>query len=961
MNNILNSGICDILFLNEIKLDDSNPDKLFEHDAYNMLRRNRNKAGGGIMVYVKKQYKLIDFSLSSEFELIFFKIMLNKLVFNFIAAYRPPNEKEANHKLFFEHLDTFMHSFSLTNNIFIVGDLNLDLFSKRGDPLKQFMSLNALKNAGDKPTRVAIRNGAIASSTLIDVVLHNTNLVTNANTIDFPFSDHKMVLVQLNQAATEIVQNFKLSRKLNKKNTEMIANEIFSIDFSILNSILDLNDRWFFFKKIILNVIDSIAPFKKVKLKRAKSLPWYDYDLINAERKCSKLYSKFKKSNFHKNFESAYLESRRVYQKLLRDKKIAYFEKTHPNDFDSSKDFCRFYSSYVMLKSSKANNDPSSIKINNESITDKQTIANEFNKFFSSFESERDVSVEDCKSFIFDNFRNNMSNRIGSTSFGFKKVTSIEVGLLIDELDIRTSPGASGIPTSIFKACNKAICPFLTSLFNDCIENGVFVDEFKLALVSPLLKKGDATSLNNYRGLSKLPQPAKIFEKLLSDQIKEFFVVNDLFVACQHGFRSCHSCESALHEIISKILSKLNNSRINLLLFVDFKKAFDMVVHDLLLYKLLNYGFDNNSIKLLKDYFTSRKQVVKIDGISSNLCDIELGVPQGSVLGPLLFIIFINDLVPYLNGIESILFADDTTNLFDADSLENTISSFKQGIFKLCEWCKHNKLYINWDKTFAMFISNKRISFPKEIQIDDKKIACVEQFKLLGVVIDNKLNFEKFVYNKCSSINRRLYSIKKLFFLPQKVKLMFFKSFVLPYFDYCSSLSIYFSQAAISKLNKTFYMVVFKLFRLKFPELNISQVNSALVQELGVNAFQYRLVSNTLTFVARMASHRFAPKWFKEVLVLKSNTNPNAMVLRSSRFIAIETERAFNKFGDFIFSNFCNKTFEILHDLNLNFYENFKLFKKNLDSNIHIIYNKISTKFIKFNLSSDFYYYQKKH
>ena len=264
MNNILNSGICDILFLNEIKLDDSNPDKLFEHDAYNMLRRNRNKAGGGIMVYVKKQYKLIDFSLSSEFELIFFKIMLNKLVFNFIAAYRPPNEKEANHKLFFEHLDTFMHSFSLTNNIFIVGDLNLDLFSKRGDPLKQFMSLNALKNAGDKPTRVAIRNGAIASSTLIDVVLHNTNLVTNANTIDFPFSDHKMVLVQLNQAATEIVHNFKLSRKLNKKNTEMIANEIFSIDFSILNSILDLNDRWFFFKKIILNVIDSIAPFKKV-------------------------------------------------------------------------------------------------------------------------------------------------------------------------------------------------------------------------------------------------------------------------------------------------------------------------------------------------------------------------------------------------------------------------------------------------------------------------------------------------------------------------------------------------------------------------------------------------------------------------------------------------------------------------------------------------------------------------
>ena len=162
--------------------------------------------------------------------------------------------------------------------------------------------------------------------------------------------------------------------------------------------------------------------------------------------------------------------------------------------------------------------------------------------------------------------------------------------------------------------------------------------------------------MNNYRGISILPPIAKIFERLLAEQMRLYFEINNLFFHGQHGFRTNHSCESALHELISKCFDNKDKKLINCLLFVDFKKAFDMIDRRLLLQKLAEYGFMNNAIMILESYFTNRKQLVKIGENKSNLIDIDLGVPQGSVLGPLLFLIYKKTICPYFYQITSFVY-----------------------------------------------------------------------------------------------------------------------------------------------------------------------------------------------------------------------------------------------------------------------------------------------------------------
>ncbi len=181
-----------------------------------------------------------------------------------------------------------------------------------------------------------------------------------------------------------------------------------------------------------------------------------------------------------------------------------------------------------------------------------------------------------------------------------------------------------------------------------------------------------------------------------------------MFFSGQHGFRSQHSCESALHEIIWACFENRDNKLITLLCFIDFKKAFDMVDPNLLLIKLFNYGFSNSAAKLLTDYLKNRKIQTKVGDTYSDFISLILGVPQDSILCPLLFTIFINDIYIMLDALVK-LFADDTTIILAHNDLKTLLTQFKRVFLQLNEWCKHNKLYINWSKTFNMFIHDKRI------------------------------------------------------------------------------------------------------------------------------------------------------------------------------------------------------------------------------------------------------------
>ena len=302
-------------------------------------------------------------------------------------------------------------------------------------------------------------------------------------------------------------------------------------------------------------------------------------------------------------------------------------------------------------------------------------------------------------------------------------------------------------------------------------------------------------------------------------------------------------------------------------------------------------------------------------------------------MGPLLFLIFINDLPIYLENILSILFADDTTLVLTGKTIIEVTSVFKSGLKRLNEWCKHNRLYINWDKTFIMLITNKRVQMPEFLEFDNVKIRIVQEFKLLGVVIDNKLTFNKFVANQRALINKKLYSIKRLFYLPVDVKLQFFKSFILPYFDYGFTLAIYFSKVLIQKLCKTYFICLSKLFRFSFYNKTLNEINNFL-KGYKIFSFHHRFTFRLSIFFHKIIYGKDSPVQLKKWLNLQEKNEKHN--LRSNNCEILDLDKSNNKYGDVTFKNFMGKFLNSIKLININ--PIFKFFIKDLLLNIDLKY-----------------------
>jgi len=536
-------------------------------------------------------------------------------------------------------------------------------------------------------------------------------------------------------------------------------------------------------------------------------------------------------------------------------------------------------------------------------------------------------------------------------------------------MNVASGAGLSEIPSKVIKHACIQFVPILTTLFNHCIDIGKFPIEWKSAIVTPLYKsKGVKTDLNNYRGISVLPPIAKIFEKILAMQITIYLKLNNILFSGQHGFRNGHSCETALHELISKINLNRDKRLINLLLFIDFRKAFDLVDSRLLLRKLFHYGFDTSALNLIANYFTDRFQTVKFNNKKSNLMSINLGVPQGSVLGPLFFLLFINDLA-FILELYCKMFADDTT-LLDADSqLDILISRFKKRLEPLIDWCKFNKLDLNWSKTFFMFITNKRAKLPSEIEVDGNLIKTVDNFKLLGVTLDNKLNFSTHCSNLKKIINRKMYSIKRLFYLATSVKIQFFKTFILPYFDYCLSLIIYFPKSTFQSLNTFFNCCLYRLFKFR-PEISSIDKNDEdklmddfinRLNDYNLFTFQSRIANKLLQFVHGIKVNCNAPIELKQTLdsltpILDQETpSKNTYELRGR--VVVKNDLTETRYGHLTFSYFFSRFLPAFD--NVDFLMKPEAFAKQLHLNHKKILKLFLLKFSNFNVFYNFSNFKK--
>ena len=650
-------------------------------------------------------------------------------------------------------------------------------------------------------------------------------------------------------------------RILSEKHLILIKDHLKRLDFYFEKNNTDVNEIWSGIDVEIKHILDAITPLKPIEI-----APWDDEEL-SEKRKARDYYFFKQKNSDSQNEHSIFKKLKSEYQSLNRQKMIDYYESKGIKDFKNNKLYWEFYSFSIKIKSCKDEDVfPSTFTYQGKEHTGPEEIGNLFNTFFTTMSSKSLSSDEEGDDYIdktFSYLKSNNRIRLKTGNFKFSHTTERIVEKLIQNLDASSGAGHSGIPTKVIKYCCNEFVPLLTFFFNHCIDNNKFPDEWKCAIVTPLFKnKGDNDDVNNYRGISVLPPIAKIFEKILAAQITIYLKMNNILFNGQHGFRSGHSCETALHELISDLNLNRDKRLISLLLFIDFRKAFDTVDARKLLRKLLHYGFDNSALDLITNYFISRFQSVRVKGKRTPLMSIRLGVPQGSVLGPLFFLIMINDLA-FILEINCKMFADDTT-IYDADiDLETLIRKFVIKIKPLFEWCHLNKLDLNLEKTYFMFVTNRRLKLPSEIIVNKQtikgvehisKVEVVNSFKLLGVTIDTKLNFTEHCSNLKKIINRKMFSIKRLFYLATKVKIHFFKTFILPYFDYCLSLIIYFPTPAIQSLSNCFNFCLLRLFNFRPAEINYLE-SSPEEEEKIMNEFLSKLQSYSLfTFQSRVFS-----------------------------------------------------------------------------------------------------------
>ena len=377
-----------------------------------------------------------------------------------------------------------------------------------------------------------------------------------------------------------------------------------------------------------------------------------------------------------------------------------------------------------------------------------------------------------------------------NTLFQIPLITSSQVSQFIHKLDPGKATGLDGIGPRILKMACDIISPSIADLINKSITTGHFPNQLKIAKVFPIFKNGAKDNPSNYRPISILPTISNIFEKHVNSHLMAFLNKYKLIHECQSGFRHKHSCNTALVKLIDQWMSSIDKGDMVGTLFIDFRKAFDMVDHSLLIKKLAYYKLSNTSLNWFKSYLSSRFQTIKSDSGLSKLSQLLSGVPQGSILGTTLFLLFINDLPLYLNHCLADLYADDSTFHVSGKNKDEIECKLQSDGNETDTWSNRNNLPKHYGKSTCMTLGTKQ-KIDKvgtlNISIGNTQINHVSSQKLLGLFIDEALSWNTYIDHICSVISSRISLLKQLSsYVPTNIQKMFYQSYILPMIDYGS-------------------------------------------------------------------------------------------------------------------------------------------------------------------------------
>jgi hypothetical protein len=727
---------------------------------YNEVADGKSK-GTGVALYIHDSFKATPIATTCtttpNIECMFLEVSKGKSSVTVGIIYRPPN---GNVNVF---LDDFQNTIkSLPRKpTFILGDFNIDL-NKENDQTKNHFEEIFLSHGLHPSISLTTHKRNISRGSCIDNIFTNSiDKVSHSGVIHDKGTDHSPIFItsQLNLDSESCKVNApkqKIYYDFSNKNVDSLVKNLGSKPAHLFG----INCHKPNFSKFFSAFSDTVDESCKLQTPRTSKRtttnnPWITESIIEAIKNKSNLYTKWKKSctspsnlKGDASLYNDYSSYRRCLKNVIKHAKAKFYHnkiKSHSHDFKKT---------WEVINKIRGKN-KKTIKpqfvINNVRIIERRIIANEFNKYFVSLASNLNKKYENCFDGIpiepLMSYEKFMPKSNVNSMFLFE-CSAEEIRKIISELENGKS---SDFPIKIIKSTAHITSPMLACHYNYLMKIGKFPNELKTGKITPIYKKGDEELLENYRPISTLPIFGKIFEKLIYSRLYGFFVSQGLLHDKQFGFRKGHSTSHALNYSVDHINKSLQKGEHVLGIFIDLSKAFDTIDHGILISKLESYGVRGSANSLIKSYLSERTQYVSTLGESSEHKHIEFGVPQGSCLGPLLFLIYINDLCNTGKDCAFVLFADDTNIFVSARQRAEVYRLANSILTRVEEYMYLNKLHINMDKCCYLHFQPKARGGPSseipedtnlEITINQKVIKRVTQTKFLGVIIDDKLSWD---------------------------------------------------------------------------------------------------------------------------------------------------------------------------------------------------------------------------
>ena len=782
-NNFLSNKNCNFeaILLTESWISDQNSPFL-EFKNYNSFHVHRSsKKGGGVSVLVRSDLSsnpVKEHCFVNEYiEINTVKIShLSSEIF-VVGVYRPPSSRPER---FLEIIENTLRKLN-KKTIILAGDLNFDLLKINKDQNVTHL-MNSLLSSGLYPTTTRatrLNKSNPLKSSLIDLTWTNLDHFHSSHILTSDLSDHFPCVTNFKfpiqaEKLKFILHHYRDNKK--EKNINNYVNAVSNIDFDFIdNPSVDIMDKFLTFDSNIFDCYDNSCPIKSYRLSTKRlDNPWISAELREEISQKHNLYNLYISGavpkELYNNFKS-YLK-----KKIENSKKSYFSRKIEETKGDIRKQW-KFLNS-IINKKTIANTATSKIEVDGEVFADPSTIPGKINEQFSTV-------GDNIQSGIVPNnidpisFLNNIKH---NSTFSLRPVTEMEVKEVIMSLKNK-SCNINKLPNAMYKAAVNTISKPLSKLINLSLATSTFPSLYKHSFIIPLFKSGCRSNINNYRPISLLATTSKIIEKLINIQILEYFNSNSLFSKYQFGFRKFHNTQDANAMLLENIYKYLNEKSNVLVTFLDLKKAFDSVDQNLLLKKLKFYGFDHSSIKWMSSYLLNRTQSVTYNSITSSSLPVRYGVPQGSVLGPTLFNIFINDF-QYAHSAISYQYADDTTIITQSKNFSELEVKTNSNLTSISEWLNANLLAPNTLKTVYMVITNKRRA-NMNILLNGQTIKEVKSYKCLGLTIDNKLNFHEHCKNVSAKLARVNYIIyRNKFDLNFKSKITLYYSLANPHLLY---------------------------------------------------------------------------------------------------------------------------------------------------------------------------------